>query len=485
MLSGSGIPPCHVIYSPCQHKGQCTELNEYEFECDCEGTGYKGETCTIGTVEVPPIPVIDVSLGGFLLSVTAYPDVELGIQILGADGLIFDPAMIWIYPDSLDMGHFFIQTSQEGIHTVSFNLTGVNAAQFETPDPIVIVAVDPNSNHTPNTYFTQLEAQVGQLKPGCCNPGGQVYQCLGSSATISFMSVCYWTITGTGNHISNGVVFMEGPGLLLPLSIAGSEIYLLVEGEIGVTLPSENVQCEECAGGDDNCYHYQFTADDLLDFLIERALGKTYLNQSSVLIPDWLQLSFHSLTSLSDVTFTDYDFAVSLLSGSQVASLPGCQLVEVNSDRLYAVLRYRDNITAFSNDSVISYGPEEYDLPICIAIDMCQGSASPVHFSIPTSSQQSIREFPAFQKYVEKGWNFGFYEALVSANGIVYNEVVLSDYWSGSSSFVPNVPKFDLLLKTSFDAKLTTAPNLWLNFSFTGDLYHQSNPTDYEVLYTY
>ena len=121
-------------------------------------------------------------------------------------------------------------------------------------------------------------------------------------------------------------------------------------------------------------------------------------------------------------------------------------------------------------------------MPICIAIDICQGSLAPVHLGIPTSSQESIQEFPQFQKYIEKGWKFGFYEALVSSSGITYDTSILNDYWSGSANFIPNVPTFDLRLETSLNAQLSTTPNLWLNFSFMGDLYHQSSPSDQEVM---
>eukprot|EP00794_Sanderia_malayensis_P014863 gene14863-16407_t len=43
---------------PCQHGGICQEISKTEYKCDCQNTGYKGETCNRGVIKIPEFPML-------------------------------------------------------------------------------------------------------------------------------------------------------------------------------------------------------------------------------------------------------------------------------------------------------------------------------------------------------------------------------------------------------------------------------------------
>ena len=432
---------------------------------------------------MPSFPILEADNQPYLLSIGANPELGLGVQLLGTQGLLFTPPTVWIYPTDKS-APFTVQVVSGGIHTVIFNLVGPSANDFEIPDPVVILAFE----GAESSDFTDLDSNIDQLAPGCCSPGGQVYQCPGSLAMLSFPSVCYWVTKDPDTHVTGGIVFVSSSDISLPLSIAGLELNLPEEGGVGTSLPTKNQLCSECFIGSENCYYHQFNVDDIAYLLKERALGRTFLNHSSILMPEWLTVSLQPLSSLTTEAFASYDYINSLVVGNQVSFVSGCGNIQVLSEEgLYIILRYRGNVTVTFDNITYLYSPSEDDLALCIAIDVCQGSTAPVHISIPTGSQDTIREFPQFQEFVNEGWQFEFYEALVSTNGITmetYSNPWL--YWNGrDSDFNVTLPNFDLRMESSVTATFFTTDSMWITFSFSGDLYHQAYPTNQEVrLYT-
>ena len=62
--------PCSP--NPC-NLGDCTKTGGDSFSCDCTGILRRGETCEIGIVEVPPIPVLEANTVSSMLTIEANP----------------------------------------------------------------------------------------------------------------------------------------------------------------------------------------------------------------------------------------------------------------------------------------------------------------------------------------------------------------------------------------------------------------------------
>lgn len=68
-----------------------------EFECDCSGTGYIGEHCQLGTIQISSYPPLINGKTSDWLGITAKPSKELVIipQAFGGNA-IFEPKKVVI-----------------------------------------------------------------------------------------------------------------------------------------------------------------------------------------------------------------------------------------------------------------------------------------------------------------------------------------------------------------------------------------------------
>ena len=388
------IPSCTL--NPCLHNGTCSEVNIVNYKCDCSLTHYKGRVCEIGILETPSIPLLITDVATHYLSISAYPDTELIVNIISSSNhLNITPSTIHLY-SSYPQSFFFLKADKEGIYTISYNLTGMNAENFEIPPPVRVVVVN-------NLYSSILEAtnkttlDIDILSSGCCTPGGLIYQCPYSTHTVTFSSTCSWYSDSNGNQVTDGVVFASSHGLTLPVSISGTELMGLLSNNLSNTLPHTEQSCFDCSNNNPNCTFYNFTAADTVNLLTRRLLGVSYLNYSDHLMPTWLSLFIIPLNLSTDSTFDTHDFTTFLSPGVNVSNIDGCEGLEVDSNGLYSVLRYADTIIArVMTEEEIYQSSNENDI-ICIAVNLCQGNHSPVHISISDNSQQIIKNLNYIQ----------------------------------------------------------------------------------------
>ena len=385
------IPSCSL--SPCLHNGTCSEINIINYKCDCSLTHYKGRVCEIGILETPSIPLLITDVASHYLNILAYPDTELIVSIISSSKhLNITPSTIHLYR-SYPQSFFFLKADKEGVYTISYNLTGISAENFETPPPVRVVVV--NNLYGPN--FKVLTLNIDILSPGCCTPGGLIYQCPYSTNTVTFSSTCSWYSDSNGNQVTDGVVFASSHGLTLPVSISGTELMGLLFNNLSNTLPHTEQSCFDCSNNNPNCTFYNFTAVDTVDLLRRRLLGVSYLNYSDHLMPTWLSLFIIPLNLSADSTFNTHDFTTFLSPGNNVSNIAGCEGLDVDSNGLYSVLRYTDTIIAQVVTEEEKYQPSNENDIICIAINLCQGDHSPVHISISNNSQQIIKNLNYIQ----------------------------------------------------------------------------------------
>ena len=391
------IPGCTL--KPCLHDGICHDVDIINFRCDCSNTHYIGHICNTGIIETPDIPVLTIGEVSDFLNISAYPDTELIVEVEASDGLLVIPSTLYLYQE-YPYSSFILHANNEGIYSLSYNISGVDEDKFQVPSPIRVLAIDPTIEYEVNKYFNETDQPIGILSPGCCTPGGLVYQCPYSTNIVTFTSTCSWLAEGVDDHVSDGVVFAStSHGFSLPVSVSGSKLVGILGDQISNMLPDSNIDCNDCSMGDESCNFYNFTVYDIFDILAAKSLGVTYLNLSDDLLPLWLSLLVNTDDSDNgfDRTFSINDFTTILSSGSDVDMIEGCEGLEVDPDGLYSVLRFQDSLIARVNDIERNYAPRDEDETLCIAINLCTDGISPVHFTIPSGSQETIRNFSEIQ----------------------------------------------------------------------------------------
>ena len=468
------IPPCTP--NPCLHSGVCSEVDITDYSCDCFGTHYKGKNCEIGIVNIPVIPILTVNLTSNMLYIIAFPDDYINITFIESSALKISPSSVIITSEQTSKT-FAVTPKQSGKFLLTYNISGSNSAEFESPLAYVVLSIEPFSIHSPNRYFTDLGLELGLMVPGCCMPGTVSYQCATSSmATVAFTSSCNWFLSSEGAHVTDGIVFANGSGLLLPISIGGIE---LSPDLIQTALPRDPLlTCTDCGGTDPHCYHYDFSVNDVVDLLHSMALGKTYLHNMNNLMPSWLSFSLSNTTIPTAFSLSNY--YTSLTIGENIASIQGCERLNVDQNDLFSILTAKNNLTISNNFVKREFVPTENDPPVCFAVNLCQGLSSPVHVAIPASSHDTIASFDPIKQYIDQGWEITFVVATLSSVGVLTPFSISDSYWNGDTKFDPDIPNFDLHFRMTIRNTFINN-NLWVAFSFSGDMYHQANPTGSQV----
>lgn len=384
------IPPCSS--NPCQNGGQCMEVNPTKYYCDCTNTYYTGPNCEIGYVDVPDLPFINInSLYSFVIS--ARPQSSIQVNIATSSPSLGLSDSIITFNSSYQSHTLRVSSPTAGIYSISFTLSGPAASGYQTPDPVLLVIKDPTSTHTTNQYFTTVSQPVGQLSSGCCSPGGQIYQCPFSTNTVTFKSTCSWDFENDdGAHETRGIVFASGSGISLPFSIAGVE--LKINGnDITFALPDDAGSCADCIGSDSSCYHYSPGPDDIVDLMQANSIAKTYLTQAADLLPTWISFSVGDL-NITNQMFSIADYTAYISTGANAYLIPGCSSLDLDSDGLYSIYNYREEITMSLDGQTKSY---DSNAPVCFAINLCAGADSPVHITIPDGVESQLLTLSQFQ----------------------------------------------------------------------------------------
>ena len=394
------IPSC--ASNPCHHNGTCININSISYKCEC--SHYKGRVCEVGILTTPSIPILITNQSSGYLNISAHPVTELIVDIISSsDHLNITPSTLYFYssyPNKL----FSLEANKEGIYTVSYSLRGVNYDVFEVPQLARVIVVDT----LPDLQSVDTDSIIDILTPGCHNAGGLIYQCPYSPNTVSFTSSCTWQSEVNGNQITDGVVFASSGGLTLPVSIAGAELTGLLTGNIGNNLPFTEYSCYNCSNNtycspsynftdsfyvNQSCSSYNFSASDMVYILSQRLLQSSFLNYTDTLLPSWLSLfvSPLNLEAMSSLSFDDYS---TILTTDQ--SVNSCENLELDPDGLYSVIRYTDIIRMQIFDPQHKYEPAVNET-LCVAVNLCDGNESSVHFSLPPSSEMLFKQFEQFQ----------------------------------------------------------------------------------------
>ena len=468
------ILPCHS--NPCQHDGECSNIGTTDYNCACSLTEYSGDNCETGLISISTIPTIYSNQSSVEIEITARPEEYITITLVASESLEISPSNVTL-DAAVTMGVFEISSLEPGQYIITYVITGSSASDYEVPQSIVVLVLDPDSVQVSNRYFTQLGLDIGELRPGCCAANSLSYQCPSSAA--SFPSTCSWSLQGTTHYASNGIVYASGSAVELPLSIAGSKISVS-QDNVESSILDASLPCTACSSSVRSCYHFDFTPSDVFDLLQSRSLAQTYLSNIKTFLPTWLNFLVNTTAHINDTIFSQFDYTTSLAVGNDVNNIVGCEGLDIEDEGLYSVFRFDGNLIGQVESN--QRGRDLSDDPICFAVNLCQGPEAPVHLTIPTSSLDAINSFNQIQPYTSTGWQFVFREATVSKARVPssYSFPDTIRYWNGNAWFSPSDQEFDLRLEATMKSQLTSR-QLWINYMFDGDLYHQYSPQDQQV----
>ena len=366
--------------------------------CDCGDSLYTGLNCQTGVLSIGELPIMTVG-ETISIPIAGTPDnsVTLTVTVSSPDVNISQTS--FTFDSDNPTGSLDISVTTPGVYSLSYDVTGEDADNYETPPTSVLIVIDPDVQHVENDYFLKTGNPVGILAEGCCSPGVQ-YQCPGGVVNaVSFSSNCAWDNLGASEFSTRGVVFVNGAGISIPISLMGVNLMLSEDSYNGYVVPDlGNAECRVCDNLDPSCNYFDFKPNDYLDLLRTRALETTYLKAIEDLLPSWLSISVQDLDLTGDrISFGIDDFTSYLTTGDNIYQIPGCESLDLEPDSLFAVLRQDENITVQVDGMSMKYSANDDDDPVCIAVNLCRGTESPVHVTLPAKAREFINSYDAIQ----------------------------------------------------------------------------------------
>ena len=434
---------------PCRYSGVCTALGPREFECDCTGTGYEGDMCQYGIIDLPQYPTLIAEDPPQQLSISARPGYFITIEFVADDplNLIFDPPSVTIHYPNTSV-NFSVSSTLPNLYEVNYVIIGGSSDEFPKPQSSTVL-VTPLSSATPNSYFTDRSVAIGLLQPGCCQLQDTTpsYQCPNGGQTLAFDATCNWRQQGS-MHSVPGLIFTNLNELMVPASISGTELEfsnnLVSLNQLNTA--DLNEPCNECRTivrgndsitnvGDDCTVTFKPTISDLNDFLNTESLAYSYFHYTNSLYPSWLELLPINGNSRTHDTNS---YQVTLADSNELNDINGCEDLPVVEPGLYSVLQYSGalNVSIPSIGSHDIYTPTDDATPLCFAVNLCTGSTTPFYIGLPTEAQHFFASLPFIQYLMDHGWYIDS-KALAVAVGNGYLNIDVVDrligfqYWGG------------------------------------------------------
>ena len=348
------------------------------FHCDCTSTSYRGETCDIGIVEVPAIPLLVTNRPSRLLKLSAHPDDSLTVNLVMDAAISSDIQQIHFNKD-VTSTFFQLTGSQEGVYTLSFELSGPAKNSFLTPSPLIILVKD--------DYILPSPSSAPALSSGCCEHE-MSYYCI-SDNHVSLSSNCEWR--NETSFATSGMVHINiGSMVQFPLSIAGLDISM-EDDFVRSTLPSSLSMCSSCESA---CHSYIPNAEEYFQLLMKNTFKQAFLNASLYFAPDRYSLLLEAYTTSSDILYSQHDLVNFFGSGRDLINEEHCDLLLVEEDELYVVaildssgsFQYGNNLFPFTLTG---------NSHVCVAVSLsCRDSDSNhVILNVPSDLSNGFKDF--------------------------------------------------------------------------------------------
>ena len=464
--------------NPCQHSGTCLANEDRTFTCNCTGTMYTGTQCEIGIVNIQKYPRLAMNKP-YTFTITACPDEYLKVFMFPDDrsSLTVNPNQLE-FNRNKNVNNFTITSKMSGRFLLHYRLSGESASDFMQLEPSSIIVID-NQTLEASDYFTSRGLERGLMQPGCCTALSSFleYQCPLGFSTVRFNATCAWNLKGL---YSTGIVFSDNNGVNFPVAIGGIKFGLNFELSNLNTFELRD-QCMPCSRhsvgrvNDDNgksfeqeCSVFKPSINDVLSFLELESLAYTYFYHSYHLLPQWLRFN---VTSTMRIHTSD-SYKVALMESSEVEALETCNITTAYTDGLYSVLIYSGALNIIVNSEEITYIPESQSDELCFAVNLCEGTTSPLSISITEDVNDLVSDLEFMKSFKAANWDINFYSISISNSMIPAQEHALQRevFWNGVDDVVVSIENFSMVL--SDDVLYSSAvKDFGIYFSFTGKTY--------------
>ena len=415
----------------------------------------------------------------YTFTITASPDEYLNIFMFPDDrsSLTVNPNRLEFNRDTI-INNFTIASKKSGRFLLHYRLSGESASDFMQLQPSNIIVID-NQTLEASDYFTSRGLEQGLLQSGCCTALSSFleYQCPLSLSTVKFNATCAWNLKGL---YSTGIVFSDNNGVNFPVAIGG------IKFGLNFDLSSLNVfelrdQCMPCSRhsvgrvNDENeesfeqeCGIFKPSINDVLSFLEVESLAYTYFYHSHQLLPQWLRFNVTSTMRID----TSNSYKVTLVESTEVEALEACNITTAYTDSLYSVLIYSGILNITVNSEEITYIPESQSDALCFAVNLCEGTTSPLSISITKDINDLVSDLEFMKSFKAANWDINFHSISISNSKIPAQEHALQRgvFWNGVDDIVVNIENFSMVLSDDVFYS-STVKDFGIYFSFTGKTY--------------
>ena len=416
----------------------CSSNDRESYECNCFGTGYTGDSCQYGTIHLPEIPSLNLSVPFTFTVEVSRPDENLDISFVSPQDLNVQPSKISVLHDGYQHLHSITLTPNKvGTFQLSITLEGTNRNAFINPGTQLIVVSDPSAEVV--DYFEHFGLIPGIMQPGCC-PASTKISC-NSGNDVTFISTCSWAIN-RNIHRTSGIVFSKFNNLVMPLSVGSARI--VSNDPTSFTVSESELNCSVCT----SCETFQPSPDNIIAFYETEALAVTFLNSTHSFFPSWFQVN--SQPNGRTYSISSHILGLTTTLGSEAcSSFPEGNILGSKTPT-YSVLTYEGLTRLSINEDDVRLNVSTS--PLCISVDLCSGLESPIFLSFPDSLKDDI---PVMQNFASQGWKIGIVG------------MALSRRQNLALGTIDNRKSFHMLLKGGLELTATFGA-VMLSYQFSG-----------------
>lgn len=320
---------------PCENGGYCKTLFP-DYTCDCEGTSYRGSTCTRPAVDIPSHIPVRVSSPATKVPVIARPSRSVTVISQVTPHLTVTPENVTLKTDTTEE-YLWISTETPGIYPLTFSLTGPDADRF--PQPVLSTVFAGN-------IFVRHRLYDHELPLGCYRLDmTQVVSRESGVARhhLSFLSTSPWyQVRGMERgFFSHGVVVLQDKDHpVIPLFLRGLEVVQdqqkLVLGPVSsFRKPFPGWEAGETTNP--RCAELDLQPDDLKILEEQQSMLNSLLISVTSRLPPWISLS----AAEGALTYLGM-FYPTLMPGYLTQQIASCAGLPVRENGLYYVLRFTD-----------------------------------------------------------------------------------------------------------------------------------------------
>lgn len=312
--------------------------------------------------------------------------------------VIFSPAQM-SFNSTVQSQSVTISSRKNGIHIVTYFISGRQAHTFDSPENDVIL-VDTAERSTDHSNFT-LD---GTAPIGCNNM--ELSHCSDTDVIMNVSSTSPWKRYGPIAS-SDGVIVLSTNTATFPLSL------------LGTSLPSgARSKITKNCNNDYDDVKIKKLMNDLV-------LARSFLKAVKPSLPKWLKLILKK--EMFPSQFQTSDVEVELLSGEELQSKTFAKGQPISEKSSYLLLRSSKIIISIgNNDNAIKTYDHSHE--IALAIELCSDS---VILSWHKDYAEAIKNSTLFTSLAKHGWELLVFSVQVSNTLPIVTNLPKQRFWDG------------------------------------------------------